>query len=77
MTFLELRESRQKTLNITLPVIFLKFACFFMDNKAVGLFLIGIAVGSLLPKLPEPISLANPFVPFVLIALAIVFFVKQ
>lgn len=48
-----------------------------MDTHAIGLFLIGIAVGSLLPKLPEPISIANPFVPFVLIALAIVLFVKN
>lgn len=47
-----------------------------MENKAIGLFLIGIALGRLLPALPEPAVVVDPFLPFIFIAIAIVFLIK-
>ena len=47
-----------------------------MDNKSVGLFLIGIALGMLLPALPEPANMVIPYLPYVFIVIAIVVLVK-
>ena len=46
------------------------------DNKALGLFLIGIALGMLIPSLPEPVAVLNPYLTFIFIVVAIVVFVK-
>ncbi len=47
-----------------------------MDNKAIGLFLIGMTVGKLLPNLPAPLDTFNAFLPFVFIILGIVVLIK-
>lgn len=47
-----------------------------MDNKAIGLFLIGMTVGMLLPSIPAPADQINPFLPFVFIIVGIIVLVK-
>lgn len=47
-----------------------------MDNKAIGLFLIGMTVGKLLPNLPAPLEPVNAFLPFVFVILGIVALLK-
>ena len=40
------------------------------------LILIGIALGMLIPPLPEPVAVLNPYLTFIFIVVAIVVFVK-
>ncbi|MBI4045161.1 MAG: hypothetical protein HY392_05610 [Candidatus Diapherotrites archaeon] len=47
-----------------------------MENRAIGLFLIGIALGKLLPEVPAPLEQINAFLPFAFILIAIVVLVK-
>ncbi len=44
-------------------------------NQSIGLFLIGIAVGMLLPELPIP-DVLGPFLPFIIIIAGIIVLVR-
>jgi len=50
------------------------------NNQMVGMLLLGLAVGTFIPKvLPEPASVLNPFMQFLgflFLAVAIIVFIK-
>ena len=47
------------------------------DKAAVGMFLIGIGLGSYIPKFPAPLDILNPWFGLILIALGILLLVKN
>ncbi len=48
-----------------------------MANKDIGLFLIGIAIGSLIPNLPKPVDLFQPYVWLIFLVIGIVLLVRS
>jgi len=47
-----------------------------MDTKAVVLFLFGMSIGMLIPALPEPLTVINPYFPYILIMVGLFFLIK-
>ena len=51
------------------------------DNQSVGMLMIGLAIGSFIPRdLPAPGDVLNPFMPFlgfIFLILAIILFIKR
>ncbi|MBS3062862.1 MAG: hypothetical protein J4203_03240 [Candidatus Diapherotrites archaeon] len=45
-------------------------------SSAAAMFLIGMVVGRFLPAFPEPFGVVNQFLPLLLIALALLLFVR-
>ncbi len=46
------------------------------NNVAIGLFLIGVALGWYMPNFPAPLQFLNIYLGIVLIIIAIILFVK-
>ena len=45
-------------------------------SSAAAMFLIGIVVGRFLPGFPEPLGFLNNFFPLIVVALALVLFIR-
>jgi len=48
-----------------------------MDTKAVVLFVFGMAIGMLIPVLPEPLTIIDPYLPYILILVGLFFLIKS
>ena len=46
------------------------------NGTAVGMFLIGIAVGLYMPGLPSPVNILQPYIGLVLIVVGVILFIK-
>ena len=48
-----------------------------MANKEIGMLLIGIAIGSMIPQLPRPVDLLQPYVWIVFLVIGIVLLIRS
>ena len=48
-----------------------------MESKSVVLFLFGMAIGMLIPALPEPLTVIDPYLPYILIIVGLFFLIKS
>ncbi|MDP6671067.1 MAG: hypothetical protein QGI60_04595 [archaeon] len=46
------------------------------EKQLVGMLLLGMAIGTYLPPLPEPVSAINPFVGLIFLVLGVIMFIK-
>ena len=46
------------------------------ERQAVGMLLLGMAIGSYLPNLPDPVSVINPYLGLIFLVLAVILFIK-
>jgi len=47
-----------------------------MSKFKVGLFLVGIGIGTLIPSIPAPLNMLNSWIWLILIAVGFVFIIK-
>ena len=48
-----------------------------MDTKSVVLFVFGMAIGLLMPTLPEPLTVIDPYLPYLFIIVGLFFLIKN
>ena len=48
-----------------------------MQNKAIGMFLIGLGAGMYIPGFPAPLNVINPYIGLIILIIGIVVLLKK